>query len=127
MACSGAARVAVELGLGEQVGAAVAADLEPAGSDAGSDGGDAEADIVEALAGHKAGTTKLLDLGRAGGIGPPLNALRDRLAQLVQRSLAAGDFLLQPKHRVPLEGPPERGARISPAPPPRPHRPAPPP
>src|SRR5262249_44716367 len=106
-----AAGVAIQPGFREQIGTATGQHPEPAGPQAGADGGDAQADGVVAAPDSQAGGPQFRDLGGAGRVGVPdhLAALAQCGGVLVEGSLAQVTLALQPQHVVAVEDTPQGG------------------
>src|SRR5207249_589945 len=106
--------VAIKFGFSHEVRAAAGVDLEAAGAQAGGDGGDAQADVVDAFADGVAGGAELFHFGPASGIGVPHHAFRQRLDVFVQRRLAQVALIVNPQHVVSVEDAPDSRERIAP-------------
>jgi hypothetical protein len=105
--------VAVELGLGQKVGAGAFDDFEGAGFEAGGDGGDAQADVVVAGSDLEAGVAELGDFVGAGGVGEPADVFGDELGVVAQGLLALVVFAEKPEDVVAIDEAPDSGEGVA--------------
>ncbi len=106
--------VAVELGLGNEVGASAFEHAESAVVDAGGDGGDAGAEaVVAAVADAETGAAELGAFVGAGGVGVPFDVARQMAGVVAEWLLAAVMLAGDPENALGIEVAPDGGEGIA--------------